>query len=149
MHRFYLPPERCSGPQRLLAGREAHHAQNVLRLRIGEQVTVLDGAGHEFLCEVDAVTRQEVSLVMRSQKFVPPLPCQITLIQALPKGKIIDSIIQKSVELGAQRVIPILSERVVSQFDDDGAEARREKWQQVAIEAIKQSGAAWLPRPSS
>jgi len=129
-----------------LEGREAHHALTVLRLRAGETVTVLDGTGHEYLCETDQLSRQVVTLIVRSKSFVPPPPCQITLIQALPKGKIIDSIIQKAVELGASRVIPILSERVVSQLDDGGAEGKREKWQQVAVEAIKQCGAAWLPK---
>jgi len=64
----------------------------------------------------------------------------------VPKGKIIESIIQKSVELGARRIVPILSERVMTQLDGDDAEKKRDKWQQVAVEAIKQCGAAWLPR---
>jgi len=145
MHRFYLPPAQCVGDHLRLTDREAHHALHVLRLRSGETVSVLDGAGHAMECEVAGLTRTEVALKVRSRNFIPPLPCQITLIQALPKGKIIEAIIQKAVELGAHRVIPILSERVVSQLDVDGAEGKREKWQQVAVEAIKQSGAAWLP----
>jgi 16S rRNA (uracil1498-N3)-methyltransferase len=68
------------------------------------------------------------------------------LFVAIPKGKIIEGIIQKAVELGAHRVVPLLTERVVTQLDGEGAEAKREKWQQVAIEAIKQCGATWLPR---
>ena len=145
MHRFYLPPESCDGRTFRLEGREAHHALQVLRLQTGETVAVLDGVGHEFQCEVEYPTRRAVSLVVRGQHFVPPPPCRITLIQALPKGKIMDAILQKAVELGAQRVIPILSERVVTQLDEEGAEGRREKWRQVTVEAIKQSGAAWLP----
>ncbi len=145
MHRFYLPPAQCAGDQLRLTDREAHHALHVLRLRSGETVTVLDGAGHSLVCEVTGLARAEVGLKVTARQFVPLPPCQITLLQALPKGKIIESIIQKAVELGAHRVIPILSERVVSQLDGDGAESKREKWQQVAVEAIKQSGAAWLP----
>jgi len=76
---------------------------------------------------------------------IPPLPCRITLLQALPKGKIIESIIQKSVELGAHRIVPLLTEHVVTRLADRSAEHKREKWRQVAIEAIKQCGAAWLP----
>jgi 16S rRNA (uracil1498-N3)-methyltransferase len=64
----------------------------------------------------------------------------------LPKGKIIESIIQKSVELGAHRIVPVLSERVVAHLDDESSEHKRDKWQNVAIEAIKQCGAAWLPK---
>jgi len=145
MHRFYLPPALCVGDHLRLTDREAHHALHVLRLRSGEIITVLDGAGQSMECEVSTLTRAEVALRVRTRSVIPPLPCQITLMQALPKGKIMDAIIQKAVELGAHQVIPILSERVVSQLDEEGAEGKREKWQLVAVEAIKQSGAAWLP----
>jgi 16S rRNA (uracil1498-N3)-methyltransferase len=146
MHRFYLPPERCAGNVLRLDGREAHHALHVLRLKRSECVTVLDGAGKEFVCEVESAAKNFLALTVKETKSTPPLPCSLTLLQAVPKGKIIESIIQKSVELGAARIVPILSDRVVTQLDGDGAEAKRDKWQQVAIEAIKQCGATWLPR---
>ena len=69
-----------------------------------------------------------------------------SLLQAIPKGKIFETIIQKGTELGAARLVPILSERVVTHLHSEGAAARTEKWQQVAIEAIKQSGNPWLPK---
>lgn len=145
MHRFYLPPENCRGSTLRLDGREAHHALHVLRLKRGDAVTVLDGAGNEFSCEVENAARDSLALTVKEKKSTPPLPCAITLLQAVPKGKIIESIIQKSVELGAQRIVPILSERVLTQLDGEDAEKKRDKWQQVAIEAIKQCGATWLP----
>lgn len=146
MHRFYLPPEHCAGNALRLDGREAHHALHVLRLKRRERVTVLDGAGKEFFCEVENAAKDFLMLAVRETKTTPPPPCAITLLLAVPKGKIIESVIQKAVELGAARVVPILSERVVTHLDGDGAEAKRDKWQQVAIEAIKQCGATWLPR---
>jgi 16S rRNA (uracil1498-N3)-methyltransferase len=146
MHRFYLPPERCAGNVLRLDGREAHHALHVLRLKLGDAVKVLDGAGNEFFCEVESAARDSLALAVNEKKITPPLPCAITLLQSVPKGKIIESIIQKSVELGAHRVVPVLSARVVTQLDDEDAEKKRDKWQQVAIEAIKQCGAAWLPK---
>ncbi|HTV75820.1 MAG TPA: RsmE family RNA methyltransferase, partial [Candidatus Baltobacteraceae bacterium] len=145
MHRFYLPPKNCAGNSLRLEGREAHHALKVLRVKYGEFVAVLDGVGNEFLCTVENSSRDAVTLLVSLKNFTTPPPCQITLLQALPKGKIIESIIQKSVELGAHRIVPILSERVVSHLDGESAEHKREKWQQVAIEAVKQCGAAWLP----
>ena len=146
MHRFYLPPERCAGAELRLDGREAHHAQHVLRLRHGELVTVLDGAGNEFMATVKASGRNTVELSVSLKQFIPAPPCPITLLVGVPKGKIIESIIQKAVELGARRIVPLLAEHVVTQLDDDAAESKREKWQHVAIEAIKQCGAAWLPK---
>ena len=136
MHRFYLPPERCAGNTLRLDEREAHHALHVLRVKPGEPAIVLDGAGNEFLCEVASVSHDAVELRVAKKNFIPPLPCRITLLQALPKGKIIESIIQKAVELGAHRIVPLLTERVVTRLDEGSAEHKREKWQQVAIEAI-------------
>ena len=146
MHRFYLPPERCTGAALRLDGREAHHALHVLRLQRGELVAVLDGVGNEFLCAVENSSRHAVTLSVSLKNFTPPLPCSLTLLQAVPKGKIVDSIIQKAVELGARRIVPLLTVRVVMHLDEEDAADKREKWQQVAIEAIKQCGAAWLPK---
>lgn len=146
MHRFYLPPERCTGKVLRLEGREAHHALSVLRLKDRERVTVLDGAGHEFVCEVESASRHVFTLVTMEQRSTPVPPSSITLLVAIPKGKIFESIVQKSVELGAHRIVPLLTERVVTQLDDEGADLKREKWQQTAIEAIKQCGATWLPK---
>ena len=146
MHRFYLPPGHCAGDALRLDGREAHHALHVLRLKRGELITVLDGIGNEFLCAVENSSANAVTLSVSLKNFTPPLPCSITLLQAVPKGKIIESIIQKAIELGARRIVPLLTERVVMHLDEEDAADKRKKWQQVAIEAIKQCGAAWLPK---
>ena len=146
MHRFHLPPASCRENLLQLDGREAHHALHVLRLQRGERVSVLDGAGNELLCDVDSAAKNSLVLAVKEKKFTPAPPCSITLLVAIPKGKLIESIIQKAVELGAHRIVPLLTERVVTQLDDDGAEAKREKWQTIAIEAIKQCGAPWLPK---
>ena len=141
-----MPPGSTRGNSLRLDGREAHHALRVLRLKRGELVAVLDGAGNEFLCSIENCSRDAVTLSVSLKNFTPPPPCSLTLLQAVPKGKIIESIIQKAVELGARRIVPLLTERVVTHLDDGSAEHKREKWQQVAIEAIKQCGAAWLPK---
>jgi 16S rRNA (uracil1498-N3)-methyltransferase len=141
MANFFLTADQCAEPTLFLMGREAHHAQHVLRIRRGDRVKVLDGAGHEYGCEVDALDRDKVRLRVLEKNFVPSLPWQITLLQALPKGKLIESIIQKATELGVWRIVPLQSERVVTRGNE-----KLEKWQSVAIEAIKQCGSAWLPR---
>jgi 16S rRNA (uracil1498-N3)-methyltransferase len=146
MHRFFLPPGHVTGPNLRLEDREAHHAVQVLRLQPRDRVTVLDGAGHELLCDVAQVSKREVQLSVVEKKFHPPLPAQLTLVQAVPKGKTFDVIVQKATELGAHRVVPLLTERVVTRFDDaQDAAGKVEKWRQVAIESIKQCGSPWLP----
>ena len=146
MHRFHLPPEESRGDALLLRGREAHHALHVLRVRDAERVVVLDGAGQHLECEVAGRQRDSLTLRVVDRKIIPPPPCAITLVQGIPKGKIIESIIQKATELGAGRIVPLLSERVVKQLDSDSAGIKAAKWQQVAIEAIKQCGQARLPK---
>ena len=146
MHRFFLPPDQCRASALTLAGSEAHHALHVLRIKRGERVTVLDGAGSEFLCEVTRADRREMHLSVVQKMSLPPPTCQITLLQCVPKGKIIESIIQKATELGVARIVPILSDRVVSHLDSDDAAHKTEKWQHVAVESIKQCGSMWLPK---
>jgi 16S rRNA (uracil1498-N3)-methyltransferase len=145
MHRFFLPPESCRSQSLRLEEREAHHALHVLRLQRGDLLTVLDGAGRALLCAVEDAAKNSLTVAVREVTLTPAPPCPLTLFVAVPKGKIIEDIIQKSVELGVQRIVPLLTERVITQLDPAAAETRREKWQQVAIEAIKQCGAAWLP----
>jgi 16S rRNA (uracil1498-N3)-methyltransferase len=73
------------------------------------------------------------------------LRCHITLAQAIPKGKNMDLIVQKAVEIGAAEIAPILSDRTVVRLDEESAASKQAKWQTVAIEAAKQCGQNWLP----
>jgi 16S rRNA (uracil1498-N3)-methyltransferase len=146
MHRFYLPPEQCQSNDLILTERETHHALHVLRVRHGERLVVLDGAGQELLCEAQRPEHERIKLTVMQRNIIPPLPFQITLLQAIPKGKIIESIVQKATELGTYRIVPLLSDRVTTQLDDEGSASKVEKWRLAAIEAIKQCGSAWLPQ---
>src|SRR5580698_1346886 len=96
LHRFYLPPEQCRDDILRLDWREAYHALHVLRLRRGDEVVVLDGAGHEIFCEVEDAAHDRLSLRVKKRNSIPPLPCSITLFVGIPRGKTIESIIQKS-----------------------------------------------------
>lgn len=145
MHRFFLPPEQCRDAVLELTDREAHHAAQVLRLARGERITVLDGAGNELLCDVAEISKRSVRMSVQHRHHTPRPPCSVTLFQAIPKGKVMDVIVQKATELGAARVVPILTERVVAHLDGEGAEHKAEKWRAIAIESIKQCGSPWLP----
>lgn len=145
MHHFYLPPEQCQGDSLLLTGSEAHHARHVVRLRRGERVTVADGAGQAFLCELQEYVPDQVRLAVLERRIQSPPPARLTLLQAVPKGKLMEVIVQKATELGASRIVPVLAERVVAHLDDDAAARKVAKWRLVALEAMKQCGLAWLP----
>lgn len=116
----------------------------VLRVRQGEEITLLDGAGQVTLCRVlEASKRLRLEII--SQEFVKPIPYSVTLVQALPKGKIFETILQKASELGAKEIVPLLSERVIARFEDEDIAEKLVRWKQVTTEAIKQCGTPWLP----
>src|SRR5439155_9335075 len=145
MHRFYIAPENWNPDSLVLGGPEAHHARDVLRLQPGGRVVVFNGRGHEITAEIAKVTREEILLRKMHEARVPPLPCQITLAQAIPKGKNMDLIVQKAVEIGAAEIAPLISERTIVHLEAKEAAQKQAKWQQVAIEAAKQCGQNWLP----
>ncbi|MDQ2868118.1 MAG: 16S rRNA (uracil(1498)-N(3))-methyltransferase [Verrucomicrobiota bacterium] len=141
MHRFYL----ANFDALTLTGAEAHHARDVLRLEPGARVVVFNGRGHEITAEIMSAARGEIQLRKLHEARTPPLRCRIILAQAIPKGKNMDLIVQKAVEIGASEIVPLISERTIVQLDAGDAAAKQAKWQQIAIEAAKQCGQNWLP----
>src|SRR3989440_5005087 len=146
MHRFYLAPENWNPDALALTGAEAHHCRDVLRLGPGDKVVLFDGRGRELTAEITSADAAQIQLRKLHEAKTPPLRCQITLGQAIPKGKNMDLIVQKAVEIGAAEIAPILSDRTVVRLDEESAVAKQTKWQTVAIEAAKQCGQNWLPR---
>jgi 16S rRNA (uracil1498-N3)-methyltransferase len=132
MHRFYIPPENWNLDALTLDEAETHHAIDVLRMSQGEKAVVFNGRGAEATVEIAAITRKTVTLRKLLHAKSPPIACEITLAQAVPKGKNMDLIVQKAVELGAAAICPLLSERTVIQVEEPD-------------EAAKQCGQNWLP----
>jgi len=145
MPRFFVPLEQWNLDQLALSEEEAHHALDVLRLKVGERVTAFNGQGHEATAEIVATPKGRVELRVLHQAKTPRLTCEIVLGQAIPKGKNMDLILEKATELGATEIIPMLSERTVVRLDATDARDKQEKWQRVVIEAGKQCGQNWLP----
>jgi 16S rRNA (uracil1498-N3)-methyltransferase len=144
--RFYIPPHAWNPDRLALDAGETHHATQVLRMKVGDRATVFNGQGVEATVEFSAVSKDAVSLRKIQVSKTAPLACEITLGQAVPKGKNMDLIVEKATELGAAVIAPLLSERTVVRADEGEALTKRDKWQRVAIEAAKQCGQNWLPR---
>ena len=145
MHRFYIAPENWNPDALALTDSEAHHARDVLRMKRGERAVLFNGRGRETTAEIVDLAKSEIRFRKLHESEMPPLRCRITLGQAIPKGKNMDLILQKAVEIGAAEIAPLISERTIVDLDKKEAEQKREKWRQIAIEAAKQCGQNWLP----
>ena len=150
MHRCYLPNADFSAPALTIEREEAHHALRVLRMKVGEECEVFDGCGNGVRGRIIA-TQGGSSLTIGELQPLPPEPprAQITLAVALAKGTNTDLIMQKAVELGAARIIPVVSERTIVRLKPDEAEAKAEKWRRTVLEACKQCGVQRLPEVDS
>ena len=146
MHRFYISPENWNHDALALTGSEAHHARDVLRMKRGQKLVLFNGRGREITAEILDLSGNEIRLRKLHEAKTPPLRCRIVLGQAIPKGKNMESIVQKAVEIGAAEIAPIISARTLVQVDSENAAEKQTKLQQIAIEAAKQCGQNWLPR---
>src|SRR5436309_842488 len=149
MHRFYISPENWNRGALALTGSEAHHARDVLRIRRSEKIVLFNGQGREITAEITEFSDDEIGLRKLHEAETSPLQCRIVLGQAIPKGKNMDLIVQKAVEIGAAEIAPIISDRTIVQVDTESAAQKQSRWQQIAIEAAKQCGQNWLPKVHS
>jgi len=146
MHRFYISPENWNPDAPALTGSEAHHARDVLRMKPAEKLVLFNGRGREITAEIVDLSGTGIQLRKLHEAETPALRSRIILGQAIPKGKNMDLIVQKAVEIGAAEIAPIISDRSVVQVDLESAAQKHAKWQQIAIEAAKQCGQNWLPQ---
>lgn len=148
MHHFFVRPEQISGKEAYIEGPDWNHAANVLRVRPGEQVLLSAGEDWDYLCtvrEVDRAGQRVLLSVLEENRDIRELPVKISLYQGLPKSDKMELIIQKAVELGAARVIPVETARCVVKLDRKKAESKRSRWQAISESAAKQSGRSMIP----
>lgn len=123
----------------LLGKDESQHARKVMRIRVGDAVELFDGAGAVATATVSAVGR-DVELRISERRYVPRLKPVIDLAVAMPKGDRAAVLVEKAGELGADRLIPLVTERSVVH----PREGKLERLRRIATESAKQSGRAWL-----
>ncbi len=133
----YFVDEPISLGQIVLAGPEAHHLIHVMRATVGTCVVLFDGSGTEFPAVVERVGRSNVELAVIAREEVDrELPFDLTLGVALPKGDRQKWLVEKAVELGVTRIVPLETERSVAQPVDQALARLRRS----VIEASKQCG---------
>lgn len=149
MHRFFVEPSQIGEKEIVITGPDVNHIRNVLRMRAGEELLAADGQGSEYRCILRELQDSEIRAeICRRLGSSAELPSRITLFQGLPKSDKMDLIIQKCVELGVFRIVPVTTKRTVVKLDAKKEESRRKRWTAVSESAAKQSGRGIIPEIS-
>lgn len=147
MPRFYCPANLARGATIALPENAAHHAARVLRMQVGDTVILFNGDGTDYTGEILRINKTEVvAKIVDAQAVNNESPLDVTLAQAISSGERMDYTLQKSVELGINRIQPLAAERSVVKLTGDKIERRRDHWQNVVIAACEQSGRAVVPQ---
>ncbi|WP_024861372.1 RsmE family RNA methyltransferase [Ruminococcus flavefaciens] len=130
----------------VLTGSDANHIGRSLRMRVGEAVTVCC-SGVDYCCTIGSITADSVYLdLVEKHRCAAEPNVEVTLFQAVPKLDKLEYIIQKSVELGVSRIVPVLTRRCISRPDEkDFAKKKLPRLNKIAEEAAKQSGRGLIP----
>ena len=150
MQHFFTAPENINGHEIVIRGEDVNHIKNVLRMKVGEEISVSNGVDdNEYRAEIISIQDDEVACrLMFIKEAGVELPAEIVLFQGLPKSDKMDLIVQKAVELGAVRIVPVATGRCVVKLDDKKAASKRERWQKIAASAAEQSKRSVIPEVS-
>ena len=148
MYRFFVSPGNICGNDIYIEGSDVNHIKNVLRMKIGEEVSVVtEEAAAEYRCEIAGYEDGRVHLKLRFIKEEDvELPCRIYLFQGLPKSDKMELIIQKAVELGVYEIIPVAMKRSVVKYDKKKEAAKTARFNAISEAAAKQSKRRIIPR---
>ncbi|AQS59908.1 16S rRNA (uracil(1498)-N(3))-methyltransferase [Desulforamulus ferrireducens] len=139
MARFFVPPQQIQDDKASITGSDVKHIRTVLRMVPGDRLTLLDGRGMVYQAEICDINKEEVLCrILSSETGAGEPTLKVSLVQGLPKGDKMESIIQKCTELGVHRIIPLAAARSVVKLEGKKVAERQERWQRVALEAAKQ-----------
>jgi 16S rRNA (uracil1498-N3)-methyltransferase len=145
MRRFTISPDRLRGTHVTFDRAESHHLARVLRLKAGDTVVAVDGTGRDYTVRLEHVSTETTGTIVDVAARETESPFPITLVQGLPKGDKMETILRAVTELGVARVAPAVTARTVVRLDAARAAARLARWQRVIREAAKQCGRSRLP----
>lgn len=140
MNRFFV--EKISATDKFVILNDAvqlHHLRDVLRVRLNEMVAVFDRLSNEYLAAVVEINSDNVKLEIKEKRPPNDLGIQITVACAIPKNVKMDDIIDKLTQLGVACIIPLQTERVIVKLDKSKKLQRFQRWEKIAISAVRQS----------
>ncbi|MFA5725940.1 MAG: RsmE family RNA methyltransferase [Candidatus Omnitrophota bacterium] len=141
MHRFFCPVSNSAGDKIIIGDKDqAHHIKNVLRLKEGEKAIVFDEKGNEYNCIISGIGNKiylDVKGKISSGQKMAKI--KLTVACAMPKKARMDDIVDKLVQLGVNRIIPLKTERTIVKLDKPKEASRLIRWRKIALSASKQS----------
>ena len=141
MRYFYVDELGENNRTVTITGAEAKHISKVLRMKPGDRLILMDSRGSRFQAAIESSTYKEVLVVLERPIPKPlPSPVHLTLCQALPKSRAMDYLIQKTSELGVDRIVPFFSERTVVKYKKGSLINKMRHWHEIAISSAKQCG---------
>lgn len=148
MYNFFVAESQKQGDRYFIVGADFNHIKNVLRMNIGDTFLVSD-QGVSNLCEIESFENDSVIAKVIEENYNDTnLPVKIYLFQGLPKGDKMELIIQKTVELGVEKIIPVEMNRCVVKLDDKKKKSKQARWQGISESAAKQSKRNSIPEIS-
>jgi len=145
MRRFTFAPDRLAGGRVTFDRAETHHLARVLRLGPGDTVLASSGDGFDHTVRLETIGETATGVVIATRTRAAESALSITLVQGIPKGDTMESIVRATTELGVARIVPAITERTVVRLDPSRWRERARRWQRVAKEATKQCGRAVVP----
>ena len=146
MPRYFIKPEDMHGETVFIRDEDAKHLGGVLRAKEGDIVEACDGRGRDYSCVIKEVGKTEILMEIESARPTESEPkTKITLFQGLPKADKMELIIQKCVEIGVWRIVPVAAERSVVRLEGKDAGKKLERWRKISLSAAKQSGRGIIP----
>ena len=144
--RVYVDAPLAAGTRVTLEGGAASHVTRVLRLRVGEGLTLFNGAGGEYAASIEQVHDGGVAVTIGEQRAIErESPLTLTLAQGVSRGERMDLVVQKATELGVSGIVPLFTERSVVRLGAQQAERKLNHWRAITIAACEQSGRNRLP----
>jgi len=146
MPQFFIDQTFSKGSSVAIAGSDAHHIINVLRLKEGDWLIISDGRGKSYRAEIKKLKPKTVEVLVGEEKSLGRERPSVSLAFAVIKHDRTEYIIQKAVELGCADIRPFLSSRTVPTYSKNIGEKKLARWQSIALEAAKQSGLPFRPQ---
>ncbi len=146
MPRYFVETEKIADNKIIIEGDDARHISVVLRGKVGDEIEVCDSQSREYVCTIKEMEKDKIILKIEKARLSDSeAKTKITLFQGLPKSDKMEMIIQKCVELGVFKIVPVSTERAVVKLNKKDGVKKTQRWQKISEAAAKQSGRGIIP----